>query len=591
MMKEGAKLIERMEKEGCLEDAQPYYTSPFFVVKQGEKYRFIHDLSSLTDLIQYQHFRMQTLKVTLTMISPNCWMTRIDITRAYWHVLIHPKDRKYLQFIYNGRLRQWTCAMFGLAHMPRIFTRIMKVIQRWCAGKDIIVIIYIDDILLIDTSRNRLQKATLETVSMMRELGWTINEEKCVLTPTQETEFLGAIINSQTMQVTLPERKLKKTLKEARRAINNRKIPLKQLARIIGLIRSADMAFPIAKFKTNRLQSLLRTSRQQQIPWKAQIALDSECREELQWLINNMRDWNGKDIIPRQPTKIVEGDASLMGFGGAETKTMLEFGNNWTEEELQRLISSNRRELETFAKWLEENDLEEGDVVEYHSDNMTAISYINRQGGTIEELNEIARRIWNMAVKAKAWVQARYLPGRYQVIADPISRRKANQYDWALSRETFNYLTVILGSPQVDLFATNKTAKCPQYVAWFPEDNPRCVGVDALQLNWTELVGERGRAFANPPFSLIPHVLQHIQMENIDLILVVPHWETAPWMPLLKKLATRGPIMLGTIDEVSTLPNNKAELPGPELRERRMSGWLISAKDSHNKDMRKEPSM
>ena len=64
-----------------------------------------------------------------------------------------------------------------------------------------------------------------------------------------------------------------------------------------------------------------------------------------------------------------------------------------------------------------------GSVVEYHSDSATAISYVNAQGGKIEELDDLTRELWQIALQEKCWLQARFLPGRFQVAADPMSLR------------------------------------------------------------------------------------------------------------------------------------------------------------------------
>ena len=42
---------------------------------------------------------------------------------------------------------------------------------------------------------------------LLKNLGFIINSNKSLLTPTQEIKFLGMVVNSQTMDLELPEEK------------------------------------------------------------------------------------------------------------------------------------------------------------------------------------------------------------------------------------------------------------------------------------------------------------------------------------------------------------------------------------------------
>ena len=69
---------------------------------------------------------MDTLDTLITLMKPGCYMASIDLRDAYYTVAIHLDHQKYLNFVANGVLYQYTCLPNGLASAPRIFTKLMK---------------------------------------------------------------------------------------------------------------------------------------------------------------------------------------------------------------------------------------------------------------------------------------------------------------------------------------------------------------------------------------------------------------------------------------------------------------------------------
>ena len=64
-------------------------------------------------------------------------------------------------------------------------------------------IMYIDDILIMAESEILAKEHTVGLIHLLENLGFVINYPKSQLTPTQEIEFLGFVINSNTMELKL----------------------------------------------------------------------------------------------------------------------------------------------------------------------------------------------------------------------------------------------------------------------------------------------------------------------------------------------------------------------------------------------------
>ena len=56
-------------------------------------------------------------------------MASIDLTDAYYTVPVASEHRKYLRFIWGGKLFQCTCLSNGLSAAPRYFTKLLKQVE------------------------------------------------------------------------------------------------------------------------------------------------------------------------------------------------------------------------------------------------------------------------------------------------------------------------------------------------------------------------------------------------------------------------------------------------------------------------------
>ena len=70
------------------------------------------------------------------------------------------------------------------------------------------IIVYLDDFLILGSSIKESKANTQLTLDLLQWLGVTINWEKSMVVPTQSLTFLGLSIDSQTMSLSLPEKKI-----------------------------------------------------------------------------------------------------------------------------------------------------------------------------------------------------------------------------------------------------------------------------------------------------------------------------------------------------------------------------------------------
>ena len=113
---------------------------------------------------------------------------------------MHPDHYKCLRFQWNLTLFEFFCLPFGLSSSARVFTKVLKPFVRSIRNKGIRLVTYLDDMAVISSSR--------ELSSLPRDL--KKRKEKSVLIPSQKIIFLGYVIDSVEMTVSLPEEKVNK---------------------------------------------------------------------------------------------------------------------------------------------------------------------------------------------------------------------------------------------------------------------------------------------------------------------------------------------------------------------------------------------
>ena len=87
----------------------------------------------------------------------------------------------------------------------RLFTKVLKPAFFYLRKVGYLSVVYVDDSYLQgETFEECLQNIT-ETVKLLQSLGFTINPEKSVVKPTQKLTFLGFVLNSKIMTLTLAD--------------------------------------------------------------------------------------------------------------------------------------------------------------------------------------------------------------------------------------------------------------------------------------------------------------------------------------------------------------------------------------------------
>ena len=172
-----------------------------------------------------------------------------------------------------------------------------------------------------------------------------------------------------------------------------------------------------------------------------------------------------------------------------------------------------------------------GQQVQVLSDNVTTVAMINGMGGSSVQLDMVARSIQIEAMEANITLSAKYLAGTLNWRADYLSRGRST-YEWRLHPNLFRLIDRIWGPHHIDRFASITSTQIPVYDSLYWD--PQTSGVDALsQTNWGTM-----NNFVNPPFALIPRILNIIREQKAVATLIAPEWVGQPWYQQLTGMLT-----------------------------------------------------
>ena len=133
----------------------------------------------------------------------------MDLKDGHYTVPIHPSHQKYLKFCFDGVFYKYTCLPNGLASAQCIFAKLLKPVYAtiWSMGH--LNSGYIDDSYPQGDTSVECHKNVTETITLFTKLGFHIHPEKSVFIPSQKLTFLGFVLDSIAITVTLMEKFLR----------------------------------------------------------------------------------------------------------------------------------------------------------------------------------------------------------------------------------------------------------------------------------------------------------------------------------------------------------------------------------------------
>ena len=544
-----------------------FYGRLFVVPKSSGGFRPVLDLSALNNFLCKKPFRMETPWGVRESVRPGDWATSLDLTDAYFHVLVAQRDRKYLRFSWKSKIFQFRVLPFGLSLAPWVFTRITRELAIAFHSRGFRVRMYLDDWLVLASCRDSCQHHMDQVISLTTSLGFTPNWEKSALTPAQEFTFLGMLFRTVPCTVAPSRARLERFSALRDRLLSSKSASVRTLHSLLGQMESLAPLLPLGHLHKRSFQREL-SCRWDQVSqsWDLVISLQDWLVPSLaQWTVTSWLDSCVPTAVPQHEVELYT-DASTVGWG-AHVENLTASGT-WSQEE--RSFHINRLELEavclaveSFSAFLSQK------VVLLCTDNTTVACYILKQGGTrAHHLSQRAEALLLRCQELGIFLRAKHVPGKINIVADLLSRPHCVlQTEWTLSMKVLEPVWSTWHRPMVDLFATRFNFRLPTYVS--PVPDPGAWAVDALSMSWSGIL-----AYAFPPFPILGKVIRKARIDQASLILVCPHWPAQPWFAELLQLSHLPPLPL-RVDGRKALVQPRSGIPHGNPAVLKLHAWML----------------
>ena len=309
------ELVDKQAIREIPSNTEGFYSRVFLVPKKSGGWRLIIDLSHLNQFLDLISFNMDTAADIKPLLQEGMWGTSIDLSDAYLHIPIHPKSRKFLCFVVNGRTFQYWALPFGLAPAPYVFSKVMKTLKGWARRRQMLVFQYLDDWFLAHAIRKVVRIQTLWLIQKAIQVGLIVNGKKSDLIPAQLVTFLGERWNLEIARAYPTPDRVDRIRAAIQPLCAGHEVSTVAMESLLGLLVATEKTVPLGRlhFRPFQVQVQKATSRGRSRDNLFRISARSVAR--LQW-------WLRPDVLEMGcPFRIppfqlqIQTDASRTGWG------------------------------------------------------------------------------------------------------------------------------------------------------------------------------------------------------------------------------------------------------------------------------------
>jgi len=119
LMNEEVKSLLQKQAVMIVPPCRDQFISRLFLVRKKDgSYRPVINMKPLNAFIQKSHFKMESVSMIKDLLWPRDWMCSLDLKDAYLSVSITKEHRRYLRFLWDGRIFEFAWLPFGLCNAP-----------------------------------------------------------------------------------------------------------------------------------------------------------------------------------------------------------------------------------------------------------------------------------------------------------------------------------------------------------------------------------------------------------------------------------------------------------------------------------------
>ena len=179
---------------------------------------------------------------------------------------------------------QFRALCFGLSTAPLVFTRVFAAVLAWAYSHGIRLLRYLDDWLILASSKQEAKQAVQSLFPPCRTLGIVINEKKSDLVPSQTAKYLGMTIDTEAGKGFPSQAQVEKFLSVTESFCTMDSPPAQLWQVVLGHLASLGRLVPHGRFRMRSLQWHFKAHWSPEMdPPSLPVPLPQEARRDLSW--------------------------------------------------------------------------------------------------------------------------------------------------------------------------------------------------------------------------------------------------------------------------------------------------------------------
>lgn len=442
------KLVEKEVELGRM--AGPFVDKPFsnlrvspigLVPKKDGAYRLIHHLSfpqgsSINDFIHPDLCKVKYASFDdaidlVSRLGQGAQLGKMDIKSAFRLLPISPNDFELLGVKVDGKYYFDKCLPMGCSISCSLFEKFSTflewVVKQRCNSEDLLH--YLDDFFFgSEKDSNHCLELMQVFEQLCGELGVPIASEKTVW-PTPIIIFLGLVINTVNMTVSIPAEKLFELRQLLECCLGKKKVTLKFLQSLVGSLNFCSRAIPASRAFCRRFYDAMSgVTRPTHF-----IRVTKALKEDIKMWLLFLDCFNGSHYFPE---RLWVSNSSIQLFtdaaGNADLGCAAYFHplwifypwpQNWNGHSILR--ETTLLELIpivlAFQTW---GPLLRGKKLVLHVDNLALVAILNKNSSKSSHVMQCLRPLVLQGMLMNIQFKAIHVPGKNNEVADALSRKQ-----------------------------------------------------------------------------------------------------------------------------------------------------------------------
>ena len=418
----------------------PFRVSPLGVVpkKTPGEFRLIHHLSYprgslVNDGISPEHTSVSYATISnaiqhIKAAGRGCFLAKTDIQNAFRIIPIRPQDYSLLGMRWRDSFYYDLCMPMGCSSSCKTFETLSTALE-WIAQKkfNITLIIHLlDDFLMIAKSHTLCQDQLHSFLDLCSFLGIPIAPDK-TCGPANTLSFAGIELDSVSFEARLPLDKLDKCLVAISHFLTRKKVTLKEIQSLTGLLNFAcSVVLPGRAFLRRLIDLTLGLRSPHHYVW-----LNGEVKADLQIWQSFLTSFNGRTFFledtwySSDKLQLYTDAAGALGFGAV-------FLSRWCYGKLpDNWLYKNIAILEFYpvvlSLYLWGHEMRNRCIL-FFTDNEALVHAINKQSCRDKALMFFMRKLVLVCLQNNILFKAKHVKGVHNTLADSLSRLQVENF-------------------------------------------------------------------------------------------------------------------------------------------------------------------